>query len=364
MATRTDRMVNANADAKMNNPAAVKVLVLAGGRSSERDVSLATGAAVSRGLHDAGFQVLTFDPVASPRAIPWSPSSQSAAIDTDPPDRSTLVTNGSPLGTALTPQDLAMVDLKSVDLVFIALHGGDGENGRLQALLDLCGVRYTGSGMAASALAMDKHAAKRIFVAEKIPTPRWLIAEAGCIPSFDEVRRTLDLPVIVKPSSQGSTVGLSLVRDEAQWEEALNDAFQWDQTVLIEEFIAGRELTVGVLGDQALPVVEIIPTHEIYDYECKYTSGRTQYISPADLTSAQAGEVQQLGREAFKALGCQGYARADFRMSKDGRFFCLEVNTLPGMTSLSLVPKAARTAGIEFPELLRRICNLAMEPQR
>ena len=345
------------------NPTALKVLVLVGGRSSERDVSLATGAAVSRGLHDAGFNVLTFDPVVSAGAVPWSPDAQSALIDTNPPDLSALVTNGNPVGSALTPQDLAMVHLNSTDLVFIALHGGDGENGRLQALLDLCGVRYTGSGMMASALAMDKHAAKRVFIAERIPTPRWLIAQPDNIPVFSEVRRNLDLPVIVKPSSQGSTVGLSLVRQESEWEKALNDAFEWDRTVLIEEFIAGRELTVGVLGDQVLPVVEIVPTHEIYDYECKYTSGRTQYICPADLTPAQTAEVQQLGLDAFKALGCRGYARTDFRMSKDGRFFCLEVNTLPGMTSLSLVPNAARAAGIEFPQLIRRICELALEPQ-
>lgn len=341
----------------------LKVLVLAGGRSSERDVSLATGAAVSKGLHEAGFQVLTFDPVASPRAIPWSPDAASASINTTPPEQSALATNGNPLGTALTPQDLAMVDLKSIDLIFIALHGGDGENGRLQALLDLCGVRYTGSGMMASALAMDKHAAKRIFMAEGIPTPRWFAAEPGLIPTFDEVRATIGLPLIIKPSSQGSTVGLTLVREKSQWEKALNDAFAWDQRILIEEYIEGRELTVGVLGGQAMPVVEIIPTHEIYDYECKYTSGRTQYICPADLTPAQVDEVQRLGFEAFTALGCRGYARTDFRMSKDGRFFCLEVNTLPGMTSLSLVPKAARTAGIEFPDLLKRICELALEPR-
>ncbi|MBI5869038.1 MAG: D-alanine--D-alanine ligase [candidate division Zixibacteria bacterium] len=348
---------------KPNSTSNLRVLVLAGGRSSERDVSLATGAAVSRGLHDAGFHILTFDPVVSPRAIPWSPDAGAASIDTTPPDQSVLASNGNPMGTALTPQDLAMVDLKSVDLVFIALHGGDGENGRLQALLDLCGVRYTGSGMMASALAMDKHAAKRIFTAEGIPTPRWFAAEPGMIPTFDEVRATIGLPLIIKPSCQGSTVGLSLVRDESQWDKALSDAFVWDQRVLIEEFIAGRELTVGVLGGQTMPVVEIIPTHEIYDYECKYTSGRTQYICPADLTPEQADEVQRLGLDAFNALGCQGYARTDFRMSKDGRFFCLEVNTLPGMTSLSLVPKAARTAGIEFPDLLKRICQLALEPR-
>ncbi len=341
----------------------LKALVLAGGRSAERDVSLATGAAVSRGLFEAGFQVLNYDPAAGHCAIPWAPGGASSPVDTTPPDPASLATDGVSSGAALTPADLTRADLQSVDLVFIALHGGDGENGRLQALLDVCGVRYTGSGMLASALAMDKHAAKRIFLAEKIPTPRWMIASLSEHPPFKVVRDTLGLPVIVKPNAQGSTVGLSLVREETQLAPALDLAFRWDERALIEEFIAGRELTVGILGDQALPVVEVIPTHEIYDYECKYTSGRTQYICPADLSAMQTALAQELGLDAFRALGCRGYARVDFRLSPDGRFSCLEVNTLPGMTNLSLVPKAARAAGIEFPELLRRICELAMEPQ-
>lgn len=338
-----------------------KVIVLTGGRSAERDVSLASGVAVTKGLHEAGFHVLILDPATTQPPIEWHPSLEAKLIATAPPDPKALALGGRPAGVVMTPDDLTRADLRDIDLVFIALHGGDGENGRLQALLDTCGIRYTGSGMNASALAMDKHAAKRIFVAEKIPTPRWRIADNGNELAFDAVRDELGVPIIVKPNAQGSTVGLTLVKKKSQWAGALRTGFQWDDRLIIEEYIAGREITVSVLGEQTLPVVEIIPTHELYDYECKYTSGRSKYVCPAELTDDETARVQDLGARAFHALGCKGYARVDFRMNPDGEFYCLEVNTLPGMTATSLVPKAARAAGIEFPELLKRICNLAMK---
>lgn len=336
-----------------------KVLVLAGGRSAERDVSLATGDAVSRGLNDAGFNVLFFDPATNHPPITWTPENAKSLIDRLPPDPTSLQQNGLPMGTVLSPADVTRARFDGIDLVFIALHGGDGENGRLQALLDTCGVSYTGSGMAASALAMDKHASKRIFLAEGIPTPGWRIINRGDMPTIDGFVRELGLPLIVKPNAQGSTVGLTLVKDKGQWEKALTEGFRWDERLIVEEYIAGREITVSVLGDQALPVVEIIPTHELYDYECKYTSGCSNYVCPADLTEAKTRLVQEHALRAFQVLDCAGYARVDFRMAPDGAFYCLEVNTLPGMTSTSLVPKAARAAGIEFPQLLQHICELA-----
>ena len=345
----------------MRDSVPLKVIVLTGGRSAERDVSLVTGTAVSRGLHDAGLDVLLFDPASAQPPIAWKPGLDSAAIEAEPPDPEALTANGAGLGAVMTTADLSRAAFDRVDLVFIALHGGDGENGRLQALLDTCGVCYTGSGMNASALAMDKHASKRIFIAEDIPTPRWRIADGENDLSFNDVSKDLGLPLIVKPNAQGSTVGLTLVREEAQWDGALKDGFRWDDRLIVEEFIAGREITVSILGDQALPVVEILPTHELYDYECKYTSGRSQYVCPAKLNARMTDRVQGLGLHAFRALGCRGYARVDFRLGNDGRFYCLEVNTLPGMTSTSLVPKAARAAGIEFPELLQRICRLALD---
>jgi len=337
-----------------------RIIVLTGGRSAERDVSLATGVAVSKGLHDAGFDVLVFDPAMAQPPVTWHPESGGKLIQSVPPDPKALALGGLPAGVVMTPDDLTRADMSDIDLVFIALHGGDGENGRLQALLDTCGIRYTGSGMNASAMAMDKHSSKRLFVAEEIPTPKWRIADAGDELSFDSVKAELGLPIIVKPNAQGSTVGLTLVKEQSQWADALRTGFAWDERLIIEEYISGREMTVSILGEQTLPVVEIIPTHELYDYECKYTAGGSNYVCPAALSETETARVQGLGARAFHALGCKGYARVDFRMNAKSEFYCLEVNTLPGMTATSLVPKAARAAGIEFPELLKRICDLAM----
>ncbi|HEX9750704.1 MAG TPA: D-alanine--D-alanine ligase [candidate division Zixibacteria bacterium] len=341
----------------------MKVLVLAGGRSAERDVSLATGAAVCAALTETGYDVMVLDPAVSSRALDWSPDVLTARIGVTPPedeDESPIVADHV---STLTPADLAPAGVGDVDLVFIALHGGDGEDGHVQALLDAAGVAYVGSGMLASALAMDKNAAKRIFIAEGIPTPNWRVADRGEIVSYQESVVALGLPLVVKPNAQGSTVGLSIVKAESGWEPALAEAFRWDRRLLVEEFIPGRELTVAILAGEALPVIEIKPSHGIYDYECKYTSGRTDYICPAELTPKQTRAIQEQAVSAFRALGCRDYARVDFRMRDDGPLYCLEVNTLPGMTRTSLVPKAARAAGIEFPQLMRRLCDSAMRHQ-
>jgi D-alanine-D-alanine ligase len=185
--------------------------------------------------------------------------------------------------------------------------------------------------------------------------------ESGIDGFAREVERTLEFPLVVKPSKQGSTVGLSIVREIDQLDEAINEARKYDDEVMVEQFIPGRELTVGILGNEALPVGEIIPVHEIYDYECKYTAGMAREIFPADLTTEQTSTIQELAGRAFRALKLRGYARIDFRMSPDGVFYCLEANTLPGMTALSLIPQAAVAAGITFPELCDRIVRLALD---
>jgi D-alanine-D-alanine ligase len=256
--------------------------------------------------------------------------------------------------------------LPSTDVVFLALHGGQGEDGTLQALLDLTGVPYTGSGHLASALAMDKDLSKHLFLAAGVPTAKWRMASSGIGTAAssdfsEEVLREIGLPVVVKPSKQGSTVGLSVIRDITKLEAAIEEARKYDDEVMVEQFIPGRELTVGILGDEALPVGEIIPVHEIYDYECKYTAGMAREIFPADLTAEETSTVQDLARRAFRALKLGGYARIDFRMAPDGVFYCLEANTLPGMTALSLIPQAAAAAGISFPELCERIVQLALD---
>jgi D-alanine-D-alanine ligase len=329
----------------------LRIAVLMGGTSSERDVSLASGIRIVEALRERGHEVVAVDTVAGV----LNPAEEQklmagGVVKTAPPDTKALVRmNTAMQGTLKT--------LPKADVLFLALHGGQGEDGTLQALLDLTGVPYTGSGHLASALAMDKDLSKHLFRAAGVPTPDWLMAPV----TVDEVRAALGFPVIVKPSKQGSTVGLSIVKAPEELQPAIDVAFEHDDEVMIEGFIAGRELTVGILGGDALPVGEIIPKHEIYDYECKYTPGMAVEEFPARLTDEEARTVQDLARRAFQALKLRGYARIDFRMAADGTFYCLEANTLPGMTHTSLIPQAAAAAGITFPELCDRIVQLALD---
>jgi D-alanine-D-alanine ligase len=247
------------------------------------------------------------------------------------------------------------------DVAFLALHGGSGEDGTIQALLDLAGVPYTGSGHLASALAMDKDLSKHLMRAQGVRTADWLMSQRAAHPTPAEVERALGWPVIVKPSKQGSTVGLSIVKQPAELDAAITEAFEHDDEVMIERFIAGRELSAPILGGEALPVGEIIPKHEIYDYECKYTPGMAEEIFPAPLSPAETAEVQRQAQLAFASLKLSGCARIDFRMTASGEFYCLEANTLPGMTATSLVPQGAAAAGIAFPDLCERIALLALQ---
>jgi D-alanine-D-alanine ligase len=251
---------------------------------------------------------------------------------------------------------LADERLRRFDVVFIALHGGAGEDGTVQALLGLAGVPYTGSGPLSSGVAMHKDMAKRLFRVAKIPTPDWLFPGGN---GTDAVAQ-LGLPLIVKPVAEGSTVGLTLVKTAADLPPALAHA---GAQPLFEAFLAGREFSVPILGSRALPPVEVVPQHEIYDYECKYTDGKTEFICPAPLDPEQTELLSRLAVRAFEALGCAGFARADFRLAADGSPYCLEMNTVPGMTSHSLVPMAAAAAGIDFGTLCEQICNLALEPR-
>jgi len=341
----------------------LKITVLMGGTSAERDVSLASGVRVAEALRSRGHEVLSVD---TAHGILSAPDEQAMlggkVVKTIPPDVQALIRLNAQLPATLR-------SLPQTEVVFLALHGGQGEDGTLQALLDLTGVPYTGSGHLASALAMDKDLSKHLFRAAGVPTADWLMAPgagsgrrvAGSGGFVAEVERELGLPVVVKPSKQGSTVGLSVVKEIGKLEAAIEEAFKYDDEVMVEQFVPGRELTVGILGDDALPVGEIIPVHEIYDYECKYTAGMAREIFPADLTREETRAVQELARRAFRALKLRGYARIDFRMSPDGVFYCLEANTLPGMTGLSLIPQAAAAAGISFPELCERIVQLAVD---
>jgi len=338
----------------------MKVVVLLGGVSSERDVSLDSGKAVCIALEKRGHNVMAIDTGAG--LLPESLSkSVEAAVRPDPPDIAAL----AELDKKSTLQTIKDADLSDVEVVFVALHGGAGENGTIQALLDLTGIPYTGSGVLASALAMDKDISKKIFQRENIPTPDWTTVEADktgdYTPYIEPIAERFGFPVIVKPADGGSTIGLTLVKTGDQLNAALQLAGELSRKIMVEKYIAGRELTVGILAGEALPVVEIIASHELYDYECKYLPGMSKYVVPAEIDDRLRERLQEFGMRAFKALECAGYARVDFRVDSEGNAFCLEVNTLPGMTSTSLVPKAAKARGMSFEELVETICNETIE---
>jgi D-alanine-D-alanine ligase len=247
-------------------------------------------------------------------------------------------------------------DIRSADVVFLALHGGAGEDGRLQAMLDLAGLAYTGSNHIASAVAMDKDLSKRLFRSVGVPTADWLMAPA----EPTDVERTLGWPVVVKPSKQGSTVGLTVARQASDLAAAITLAASFDDEVMVEKFIAGREFTVGVLDGAALPVGEIIAPGEVFDYQAKYQIGGAREVFPADLPAAEAVQLQEYALRAHRVLKLGAYSRVDFRRDANGGFWCLEANSLPGMTATSLLPQAAKVAGISFAELLERICKGAI----
>ena len=332
----------------------MKITVLMGGTSSERNVSLASGIRIVQALRSKGHTVTALDPARGVIDAAGEKKLSTGAVGTAPPSLESLSKVAE--GTFL-PNLTTMKEITGADVVFLALHGGQGEDGTLQALLDMAKVKYTGSGHLSSALAMDKDLSKKLLRAADVTTADWLMAPA----EIERVEGILGLPVVVKPSKQGSTVGLTVVKKREDLEPAITEAFRYDDEVMIERFVPGRELTVGVLGDVAFPVGEIIPKHEIYDYECKYTPGMAEEVFPAKLSPAATARVQEQAVDAFKALKLRGCARIDFRLTTEGEFYCLEANTLPGMTELSLIPQGAAAMGIAFPELCERIARLALE---
>ncbi len=329
----------------------MRITVLTGGTSAERDVAIASAVQVVGALRSRGHEVAVVDTARGYIPEADEPAMLSGMVGIAPPSIDQLHT----LERGLFLSGLGnMPVVRGADVLFLALHGGRGEDGTIQTLLEMVGVPYTGSGRLGSAMAMDKDISKRLFQLAGVPTPAWAMAPAG-----QDVVAELGWPLVVKPSKQGSTVGLTVVKQPRDFGGAVALARQYDDEVMIERFIPGRELTVGVLEGKALAVGEIIPRHEIFDYECKYTPGMSQEIFPADLPESVTAECGRLSLLAHEALKLGGYSRVDFRLTPAGDLFCLEVNTLPGMTATSLLPQAARAVGIEFPELCERICRAA-----
>jgi D-alanine-D-alanine ligase len=336
----------------------MNVCALTGGSSAERDVAIASARQMVAALRARGHQVVVADTVSGVVRGAEEAALLEAPVRTTPPDVSALAARERDTLFGGLLQDRAV---READVVLLALHGGRGEDGTLQHLLDVAGLRYTGSGAVGSALAMDKDIAKRLFRSVDVATPDWRMTGPAPSPAAHRAAEALGFPLIVKPSKQGSTVGLSLVGTPAELDHAIALAGAHDDEVMLEVFVPGRELTVGILGGRALAVGEIIPRHELFDYECKYTPGMSQEIFPADLPLAVAQDVQRLGVAAHRALKLRGYSRVDFRLTPEGWLYCLEVNTLPGMTSTSLLPQSAAAAGVEFGELCEEICKVGIE---
>ena len=327
----------------------MRVVLLMGGRSAEREISLRTGHGIAQALRNLGHDVTALD-AANGRLLPAGEEERAAlpaaAVEKLPASSTSAVANAAAINEA--------------EVVFIALHGGAGEDGTIQALLELAGKPYTGSGVLASALAMDKAASKKMFVQEGIPTPEWILLSAGDELPTLHAESLGGYPLIVKPNAEGSTVGLTVVTKAQDLPDAIALAAEYGPDVLIERFIPGRELTVAVLGGEALPIVEIEPQSGHYDYEHKYTAGMSEYFCPADLPEPLAARIRDLGLRAARVLGCRGVSRVDFRLSPANEPFCLEVNTIPGMTPTSLVPMAAKARGLSYDQLVGRMLDLAV----
>jgi len=330
----------------------MRIALLTGGSTAERDVALAGAAQVVNALRGLGHEVTVVDTVAGPLSLGAEETLLTAPVRREPPSPETLRELAQ---RENLPALVSAPEMKASDLVFLVLHGMQGEGGSVQALLELARLRYTGSGPLGSAMAMDKEVTKRQLEALGLPTAAWRAWPA----SQPEVE-ALGLPLIVKPANGGSTVGLSVVHAPADLERAIARACEEDGQVLLESFLPGREFTVGVLGREALAVGEIIPQHEIFDYECKYTPGLTREVFPAAIPEPLAKRLQELALATHQALKLRDFSRVDFRLDAAGEPFVLEANTLPGMTGTSLLPQSAAALGIGFQELCAEICRLAL----
>jgi D-alanine-D-alanine ligase len=334
----------------------LRIALLTGGSTPERDVALAGAAQVVAALRARGYAVTVVDTVTGVLGRTDEQRLLVPSVGADPPSEERLAElRTAELGDGL----IELAPIREADLVFPVLHGKQGEGGEIQALLERGGIPYAGSGPEGSALAMDKHRAKQRFQASGVPTPAW-----GLWPVDSAAVAALGLPVVVKPSRVGSTVGLTVVDDLGSLDAAVATAARFDDDVLLEQFVGGREFTVGILGDRPLAVGEIIPSHAIFDYECKYTPGMTDEVFPADIPATLAGRMRDLASTAHRALGLRDFSRVDFRLGADRTPYCLEVNTLPGLTGTSLLPQSAKAVGIGFEELCDEICRLALDRLR
>lgn len=336
----------------------MNIAVLFGGISPERNVSIDGGKAVIEALESKGHKVFPIDPAMGKEALRTKDQiiSENKFISSEEMEQYN------------TRKMIECADLEifnEIDIAFIVLHGKNGEDGKIQALLELRGVPYTGSGVKASSLAIDKNSSKMIFTAAGILTPEWVIVpkeDRNNYDYFEKIRSEFGNQLVVKPNDQGSTIGINIIMDGNldDIHNAVLEAGKYSDIVLIERYIEGQEITIGIIGEEPLPLIEIIPEGGFYDYKHKYTKGKTQYICPAEISEDIAEFMQGIAQTAYLALDCKGFARADFRLNEDGEPYLMEINTIPGFTSTSLVPMAAKEIGLDFQELCEKIIELTL----
>ncbi len=336
----------------------MKVVVLAGGISSERDVSLSSGSMIYRALRKRGHRAVLLDVYLGYEGEPedvfekdvdWA--AHIGQISEQNPDIEAVKALRKDGGRSFFGPGVLEI-CRNADVVFMALHGSNGEDGKIQACFELMGIAYTGTDFVSSAMAMDKGITKDIFAAYGIPTPAGIRLQKG-----EQEAERVPFPCIVKACCGGSSVGVGIAYNEAEYARAKEEAFCYDREAIVEEYIEGREFSVGVMDGKALPVIEIAPKQGFYDYRNKYQAGSTVETCPADLPADKTAEIQQIAEKVFVVLRMKSYARMDFRMSREGKLYCLEANTLPGMTPTSLLPQEAAAVGISFEDLCEKIIS-------
>ncbi|MBO5372354.1 MAG: D-alanine--D-alanine ligase [Lachnospiraceae bacterium] len=345
------------------------IVVLAGGLSTERDVSFKTGDMVTKALRENGHRVILLDVFMGYKEEEVDISdifehSIEASVEvcnipeTAPDLVKVKASRKDQSDCFFGPNVIKMCQM--ADIVFMALHGENGENGKIQAAFDLLGVRYTGSGYLSSAIAMDKGVAKMFFEAKGVPTPKGIkMYKSQRIDDFEQTG--LSLPCVVKPCCGGSSIGVSVVNTKEDYQMALEDAFKWEDEIIIEDYIKGREFSVGVIEGKALPIIEIAPLEGFYDYKNKYKAGSAIETCPAELSGELTAQMQKYAEMVAEALGLDTYSRIDFLLNERNEMFCLEANTLPGMTATSLLPQEANAVGINFNQLCDKLIQISLE---
>ena len=337
----------------------MKIVVLAGGTSTERDISIISGTGICGALRQKGHQAILVDIFCGIEKVDWE-NPFPAEYDVEkaaehmksfnPQIEEMEKTRRSFFG----PNVLELCE--KCDIVFLGLHGANGEDGKVQAAFDLMGIRYTGTGYLSSAMAMDKRITKEVFLMNQVPTPGGF-----SMTRENQEKHGLNFPVVVKTSCGGSSVGVYIVNDQKEYEASLADASQYGEEIVVEEYIKGREFSVAVVDDKAYPVIEIAPIQGFYDYKNKYQAGSTVETCPAEISPELTAKMQENAVKAAKALGLTGYSRLDFMMKENGDMYCLEANTLPGMTPTSLIPQEAKVLGMDYPTLCEELIRISMK---